>query len=158
MAFPDLVHHARQRGWKAEDPLELAFIAQKVSAGAPVTIVQLAGVRDWPAELPRHITLLDDLPADPSTTGVLPLGGQASGVFETDSDVDWFAITLTAGQSLQVSGPEWLSHIRFYDAFGNPVEWTSSASSTAARSRPVSPRRRAARTLSPCQGPPAPTR
>src|SRR5262245_45464737 len=64
----------------------------------------------------------DDYPADPTTTGVLSLGGAAAGTFETDGDIDWFAITLTAGQAVMLSGPAWLSGLLFYDANGDPVE------------------------------------
>ncbi|MEQ1811882.1 MAG: hypothetical protein ABL889_18280, partial [Terricaulis sp.] len=65
--------------------------------------------------------MADDFSASITTTGVFT-GNTASGVFEVGGDVDWFAITVAAGQTLEVFGPEWLAHIRIYDAAGQPVE------------------------------------
>ena len=39
-----------------------------------------------------------DLPADTSTTGVLSIGGTADSDFNSNTDEDWFAVTVTAGQ------------------------------------------------------------
>nr|WP_315254345.1 DUF4214 domain-containing protein [uncultured Duganella sp.] len=41
--------------------------------------------------------MADDYSADINTTGTLSVGGSTSGVFETNSDADWFKISLTAG-------------------------------------------------------------
>ena len=41
----------------------------------------------------------DDYTADTTTTGTLAVGGTASGIIGTSGDVDWFAATLTAGES-----------------------------------------------------------
>ncbi|MFT3722038.1 MAG: calcium-binding protein [Hyphomonadaceae bacterium] len=65
--------------------------------------------------------MADDFASTTATTGVLPVGGSVSGVLEAEGDVDWFRVTLTAGQHLEVSGPSWLNGIWFYDAAGHPV-------------------------------------
>ncbi|MBL8481324.1 MAG: Ig-like domain-containing protein [Rhodocyclaceae bacterium] len=44
----------------------------------------------------------DDYAASASTTGRLTVGGSATGNIETANDQDWFAVTLTAGQSVQI--------------------------------------------------------
>lgn len=41
--------------------------------------------------------MADDYSADINTTGTLSVGGSTSGVFETNADIDWFKISLTAG-------------------------------------------------------------
>lgn len=42
--------------------------------------------------------MADDFPSSPSTTGKLAIGTRQAGNFDTGTDVDWFAITLQAGQ------------------------------------------------------------
>lgn len=42
--------------------------------------------------------MADDFPTDSSTTGKLAIGTRQAGNFDTGTDVDWFAITLQAGQ------------------------------------------------------------
>ena len=46
--------------------------------------------------------LSGDLPADTTTTGVVPVGGSATGNDQSPSDVDWFRMTLEAGQTYQI--------------------------------------------------------
>jgi hypothetical protein len=42
--------------------------------------------------------MTDDFPTDPPTTGKLAIGGRQAGNFESDTDFDWFAVTLQADQ------------------------------------------------------------
>ncbi len=65
--------------------------------------------------------MADDFAGNITTVGVLPVGGSIDGTFEENGDVDWFAITLVAGQHFEVSGPWWLLSILFYDAAGQPL-------------------------------------
>ena len=44
----------------------------------------------------------DDFAAAPSTTGVLTVGGSATGVIEGPDDRDWFAVDLTAGTRYRI--------------------------------------------------------
>jgi Ca2+-binding RTX toxin-like protein len=63
----------------------------------------------------------DDYAGDITTTGTIAPGGSVSGVFEVAGDVDWFAITLSAGQTLRIAGPASLGAILFYNAAGAPL-------------------------------------
>ncbi|WP_132446719.1 pre-peptidase C-terminal domain-containing protein [Sulfitobacter indolifex] len=45
----------------------------------------------------------DDFPASPATTGEVTVDGTATGDIETANDRDWFAVTLTEGQTVQIS-------------------------------------------------------
>ena len=45
------------------------------------------------------ISPLDDYSADAFTTGVVSIGGATTGNIETASDVDWFRVSLVAGQT-----------------------------------------------------------
>ena len=45
------------------------------------------------------ISPLDDYSADAFTTGVVSIGGAMTGNIETASDVDWFRVSLVAGQT-----------------------------------------------------------
>lgn len=47
-------------------------------------------------------TTLDDFAANTSTTGRVAVGGSSAGQVETANDVDWFAVSLGAGQSYRV--------------------------------------------------------
>ena len=60
-------------------------------------------------------TYADDFANNSSTTGVLTVGGTASGTFEVNGDRDWFAVELVGGLSYQLSEPGGL----IYDADGN---------------------------------------
>ena len=44
----------------------------------------------------------DDLPADTSTSGVVALGGSATGKIASEEDADWFKVELQVGQTYQV--------------------------------------------------------
>lgn len=46
---------------------------------------------------------LDDYAAAATTTGVVPVGGSATGAIETSGDADWFKVSLTAGQAYTFS-------------------------------------------------------
>ena len=46
---------------------------------------------------------MPDIPANPSTTASVIVGGTATGDLETAGDHDWFAITLTAGQAVTIT-------------------------------------------------------
>ena len=61
---------------------------------------------------------IDDFAGDITTTGVLTVGGSVSGVIENPSDSDWFAIPLTAGQHVEVSGPLQMDGVHFYNSAG----------------------------------------
>ena len=43
-----------------------------------------------------------DLPADTSTTGVVALGGSATGKIASEEDADWFKVELQVGQTYQI--------------------------------------------------------
>ena len=43
----------------------------------------------------------DDYAASTATTGVVVINGSATGNVETSNDQDWFAVTLTAGETYQ---------------------------------------------------------
>ena len=57
----------------------------------------------------------DDFANNSSTTGVLTVGGTASGTFEVNGDRDWFAVELVGGLSYRLTEPGGL----IYDADGN---------------------------------------
>ena len=44
----------------------------------------------------------EDLPADTTTTGAVAVGGSATGNIESDSDVDWFKVTLEAEKTYRI--------------------------------------------------------
>ena len=46
---------------------------------------------------------IDDFAADISTTGILPTNGSVSGSLQGGTDSDWFAITLNAGDTLNIT-------------------------------------------------------
>lgn len=45
----------------------------------------------------------DDFSQDITTTGTVAVGGTATGTLEVAGDRDWFALTVTAGQTVQIS-------------------------------------------------------
>jgi Ca2+-binding RTX toxin-like protein len=47
--------------------------------------------------------MTDDWAGDPSTNGVIQIGGRVSGTLEVFNDTDWFAIDLTAGQEIRIT-------------------------------------------------------
>jgi Ca2+-binding RTX toxin-like protein len=73
--------------------------------------------------------MADDYPSTTSTTGVINVGGIATGNIETVNDTDWFKIILVAGHSYQFdllgssSGGGTLADpfLRLRDSSGNPV-------------------------------------
>ena len=79
-----------------------------------------------------------DLPADTSTNGVVALGGSATGKVEVEEDVDWFKVTVEAGQTYQIdlegssTGQGEVSDpilLGIYDRHGNqiPLYWDSNS-------------------------------
>ena len=79
-----------------------------------------------------------DLPADTSTSGVVALGGSATGKVEVEEDVDWFKVTVEAGQTYQIdlegssTGQGEVSDpilLGIYDRHGNqiPLYWDSNS-------------------------------
>ena len=44
----------------------------------------------------------DDFPADTTTSGVVAVGGSATGVIESALDLDWFRVMLAAGKTYQI--------------------------------------------------------
>ena len=70
---------------------------------------------------------LDDFASDPSTTGIVSVGGSVTGDIETLGDLDWFAVTLTGGVMYQFdlegspTGAGTLSdtYLSLYDGGGN---------------------------------------
>ncbi len=79
----------------------------------------------------------DDFAADTTTTGVIEVGGKVKGIFEQNSDSDWFAVDLVAGTLYQIdltgdnshaAGPAGLPVIKgVYDSSGNKIPGTSSS-------------------------------
>ena len=66
----------------------------------------------------------DDFPASTVTTGVVAIGGSATGMIEISSDQDWFQVSLVAGQSyefrLNSASVDGLSdpQLALYNSFG----------------------------------------
>ena len=87
----------------------------------------------------------DDFAADTTTTGVIEVGGVAKGIFEQNSDHDWFAVDLDAGTMYQidlkgndshVNGPAGLPAIKgVYDSGGTKIPDTSSNFSVSLSNR-----------------------
>ena len=59
----------------------------------------------------------DDYADDITTTGVLTLGGSVSGMTEVAGDVDWFAVTVSAGDIVSFSNNQF-QYMDVYDATG----------------------------------------
>jgi cobalt-precorrin 5A hydrolase len=97
--FSDLELLAQQRGWKAEDLLALSILARLMKSGQPVSVVQLAGARDWLAAAPPHVTVLDNLPTSSNPDAALLVITDRTGL--PRPDVDRLAVlrppTLTLG-------------------------------------------------------------
>lgn len=71
----------------------------------------------------------DDYASTTATTGTLQPGGSVSGLFESSYDSDWFAITLTAGQTYDFSATTSSAsspYLSLYDLFGH---WLTSGDS-----------------------------
>ena len=47
-------------------------------------------------------TVVDDFPADTTTSGVVAVGGSATGVIGSADDLDWFQVMLQAGKTYQI--------------------------------------------------------
>ena len=63
--------------------------------------------------------LVDDFAGDTSTTGVLEIGGTATGTLDFEFDSDWFAIELTAGETTFITLDQLDSDLILRDAAGN---------------------------------------
>jgi serralysin len=68
---------------------------------------------------------LADIAGNSSTTASITVGGSTSNSLEVLGDQDWYAITLTAGQSIQISvtspGGAVDTYVNVYDASGNNI-------------------------------------
>ena len=49
-----------------------------------------------------RVTLADDYKGTPATTGTVAVGGSATGRFNFEGDMDWFAVTLEGGKSYEI--------------------------------------------------------
>ncbi len=67
----------------------------------------------------------DDYAASTSTTGRVTVGSSATGQIETAGDTDWFAVTLTAGQSYQfgLTSTSLDAYLRLYSGSGSLITW-----------------------------------
>ena len=104
----DLGNWIRLRGTEAETGAEgllvsktverVAFREDAIGGGLDILLSRLLDLDS----LPR-----DDYAGDRSTAGRIAVGGSVTGEIEIDMDVDWFAITLQAGQRyrIDVSSP-----------------------------------------------------
>ena len=117
------------------DPYDSLITFQASSSG---TYYIAAGARTG-GEGSYRVTVVrlpdDDYSADTGTSGSLPVDGTATGTIGTFSDVDWFAVTLTAGKSYvfamipettqhSLLGHEYSSNVvlgALYDSFGSQV-------------------------------------
>jgi VCBS repeat-containing protein len=71
----------------------------------------------------------DDYAASTATTGVVAVNGSTTGTIETTGDQDWFAVTLTAGETYQFKAEGWSTgqgtllqpYLRLLDHNGNSV-------------------------------------
>ena len=62
--------------------------------------VAAAGYENWTGTYTLSVTeLADDYTPDTDTTGILNVGGSATGEIEFEGDRDWFAVTLQAGRT-----------------------------------------------------------
>ena len=59
----------------------------------------------------------DDFTAGVGTSGVVAVGGSATGEIETPGDVDWFAVTLEAGKIYQIDLEDWQNESTVYDPY-----------------------------------------
>jgi serralysin len=68
---------------------------------------------------------LTDIPGTTSTTSSISVGGSTTNSLEVLGDHDWYAITLTAGQSIQINvtspGQTVDTYVNVYDASGNNI-------------------------------------
>ncbi|MFK7945054.1 MAG: M10 family metallopeptidase C-terminal domain-containing protein [Paracoccaceae bacterium] len=62
----------------------------------------LAGKHPFACGSTQPITQQLTIPADPSTTATISVGGTVDSVLDFEGDKDWFRIDLTAGQTIQV--------------------------------------------------------
>jgi serralysin len=78
----------------------------------------------------------DTVPGDLSTTATISVGGNVSGTLETFGDHDWYAITLSAGQSISIAlggtssafpGEDLDTYLRFRDSAGNVIAFNDDA-------------------------------
>ena len=72
-----------------------AHIFQLRAAGA-------GGYSAWATSEEVTPTVADDFPADTTTSGVVAVGGSATGTIETVADTDWFKVVLDAGKTYQI--------------------------------------------------------
>jgi len=79
---------------------------------------------------------LTDIAASTATTATISVGGTVTGSLETAGDHDWYAITLTAGQTLVFSEdgsgltPRQDSYLSLRDASGNVIAWNDDSGGT----------------------------
>ena len=60
------------------------------------------GYSAWATSEEVTPTVADDFPADTTTSGVVAVGGSATGTIGTVADTDWFKVVLDAGKTYQI--------------------------------------------------------
>ena len=92
------------------------------------------GTTDTGTYTVRVTEMQDDFPATVDTTGTVEVGGSAAGEIEYETDWDWFAVDLEAGQSYTIDlrgrstndGTLYSPYLRgIYDAEGNQIPGTT---------------------------------
>ncbi|HZC37341.1 MAG TPA: matrixin family metalloprotease, partial [Sphingomicrobium sp.] len=79
---------------------------------------------------------MTDIPADTSTTATISVGGTVTGTLEVAGDHDWYAINLTAGQTLVFSEdgsgltPDADAYLNLRDSSGNIIAWNDDSGGT----------------------------
>ena len=112
-------------------------------AADDVYYLEVIGQRPESLGLSYTITMAtnpsDDYAGDATTTGVLPIDETVvTGSIETDGDVDWFAVTIDAGDILTLFSNAYagLTYVQIVDAQGNAL---SSSMPSLIPSSPVEP-------------------
>ncbi|QEE35270.1 hypothetical protein FTO60_05810 [Octadecabacter sp. SW4] len=71
---------------------------------------------------------MPDIPGDTTTSATITVGGSVSDSLETAGDWDWFAITLSAGETIQINldatgaNPVDDPYVRIYDGLGSQLD------------------------------------
>ena len=81
-----------------DDEVEDSGEAFRLVLGSPTNAV----LADSEATGTIHTEAMDDYPADTATTGMVAVGGTATGEIDRAGDRDWFAVTLEAGTRYRV--------------------------------------------------------
>jgi len=81
-----------------------------------------------------------DLPANPTTPASVAVGGSYSGLIETNGDLDWIAVTLTAGTTVEIAlnatgaNPIYDPFLVLYDSAGNFIDLDDDGGATGLNS------------------------